>query len=558
MSFFLSVVALVLATLAFFRGSDLKNRFNNLEEAFLAFSKKTPLKQASIQGGPKPIQTQEAQAPKKASPQEPNALIEWLKQDWLMKVGAFFFLLAIGWFVRYAFINNWVGPYGRIAMGLMAGTAIFAWGAWLQKKRSLQGQVLIVTGATTLLTTVFAARTVYGFFTPESAMGIMVLVVAALSILSVVQRAFPLSMAALFGGAIAPLLADAPVPNYFILMIYIAVLALGMLGIVAFRGWRILILFSFIISNLYATASFEHLSQYQIYLFMGVLYAIFFVATTLAIWRSKKAESLDLFINALLALLTLFWVNEYIPEIWRSLVLSGVVIISALMTALCVRKGLVREAVYLYGASASVFLAAALNYELNGEALTIALTLESFSLTFLSNRWLKDRMATLITSCTLIVPLFMALSEMPFDYFDEKFYVILIVMLFFGATTWLFYTNKFSKTFTLIHAAVTNALAALILWWSLEIVIIGEDFAHSTALILFALEGIVLLSQSFQKNNPTLRIFGLSIIGLVIARLLLIDVWAMPLSGRIMTFFAVGALFVSTAFFKKNLITPKK
>jgi hypothetical protein len=38
----------------------------------------------------------------------------------------------------------------------------------------------------------------------------------------------------------------------------------------------------------------------------------------------------------------------------------------------------------------------------------------------------------------------------------------------------------------------------------------------------------------------------------VVARLLLVDVWSMELSGRVITFFVIGALLMSTAFLTKR------
>src|SRR3989338_8030459 len=79
-------------------------------------------------------------------PVKPNPLIEWLKTDWLMKLGAFLLILALGWFVRYAFVNNWIGPIGRISMGMIIGAAIMAFGHGLMPTRRTPGHVLTVTG----------------------------------------------------------------------------------------------------------------------------------------------------------------------------------------------------------------------------------------------------------------------------------------------------------------------------------------------------------------------------------------------------------------------------
>jgi hypothetical protein len=43
-------------------------------------------------------------------------------------------------------------------------------------------------------------------------------------------------------------------------------------------------------------------------------------------------------------------------------------------------------------------------------------------------------------------------------------------------------------------------------------------------------------------------IYGGVLIGVVVGRLLLVEVWDMALAGRIVTFFIIGTLLMSTAF----------
>ena len=47
--------------------------------------------------------------------------VTWIKEDWLMKLGALLLLIGFGWFATYAFLNNWIGPAGRISLGLGLG-----------------------------------------------------------------------------------------------------------------------------------------------------------------------------------------------------------------------------------------------------------------------------------------------------------------------------------------------------------------------------------------------------------------------------------------------------
>ena len=65
--------------------------------------------------------------------------INWLRTDWMLKLGGFFMLLAAGWFVTYAFMNNWIGETGRIVLGILAGSAFMTWGVLRMKKVMREG-----------------------------------------------------------------------------------------------------------------------------------------------------------------------------------------------------------------------------------------------------------------------------------------------------------------------------------------------------------------------------------------------------------------------------------
>ncbi len=43
---------------------------------------------------------------------------------WLNRVGIVALLLAVAFFLKYAFDNDWIGPAGRVAIGLLFGAAL--------------------------------------------------------------------------------------------------------------------------------------------------------------------------------------------------------------------------------------------------------------------------------------------------------------------------------------------------------------------------------------------------------------------------------------------------
>src|SRR2546427_4520701 len=48
-------------------------------------------------------------------------------QYWLNRIGIVAILVGVSYFIKLAFDNNWIGPGGRIAIGLLAGIGLLMW-----------------------------------------------------------------------------------------------------------------------------------------------------------------------------------------------------------------------------------------------------------------------------------------------------------------------------------------------------------------------------------------------------------------------------------------------
>jgi uncharacterized membrane protein len=68
---------------------------------------------------------------------------------------------------------------------------------------------------------------------------------------------------------------------------------------------------------------------------------------------------------------------------------------------------------------------------------------------------------------------------------------------------------------------------------------------------VYTVLGLILFIKGRTGDRKTTLTAGGVLLGFVVLRLLLIDVWQMELFGRVVTFAAIGVLLVSTAFIKK-------
>ena len=74
---------------------------------------------------PQPIQAAPVLRP--VSAKEQPDLEKKIGQYWLNRIGIVAMLIGVSYFLKYAFDNNWIGPGGRIAIGLLAGIGIVVW-----------------------------------------------------------------------------------------------------------------------------------------------------------------------------------------------------------------------------------------------------------------------------------------------------------------------------------------------------------------------------------------------------------------------------------------------
>lgn len=495
---------------------------------------------------------------------------QWLKTDWLMKLGALFILMAIVWFVSYAILNNWIGEVGRVAIGLTASVLIMAGGYALLKKKPIPAQVLLVLGTTGALFTVYIARNSYDIFTPFTALAIMAFIVLLIAVVSVTHDSLALAITALLGGALAPALTNAPPTNLVLLNSYVFLLDLGAFAMMAIRGWRILLPLALIATFAYSQGADlftgASISKEVAYLFMAVFYGLFFIGTFTAVLTSKKITLIDAITTLLTVLAGIFWVSEYIPEEWQSIVLAVAVVIAAIVTVIAMQLGAPKGLVYLNGASAIALLGTATAFELEGEALTIALALEITAIMAIIRYVLVDIKAIIAANALIAIPIVLS-AESFFHWktatlFNEKFFVLFVVGFSILAIALMIYSLLWCKEgeenadvlekVCGINFAVWGIFSIMLIWRSLETVINTESAAHGTALVIYTLIALAMFFVGLTKEIRGVKFAGLIILVGVIVRLCIVEVWQMSLPAKTVTFVVIGILLITTAFFQKR------
>ena len=93
-------------------------------------------------------------------------------------------MLAIGFFVKYAIDNNWVGPVGRVGIGIICGGILVAFAHQLRKTYNAFSSVLAGGGLAIFYFTITLAYQEFHLFSQPSALAILTVITIFAVILS--------------------------------------------------------------------------------------------------------------------------------------------------------------------------------------------------------------------------------------------------------------------------------------------------------------------------------------------------------------------------------------
>lgn len=502
-------------------------------------------------------------------PETNNALFDWIKQDFMVKLGSFLILLALGWFVSYAFANDWIGPVGRIVLGLALGVVFMVIGVLRMQRFPNQGGIFTLLGASTILLTTYAAREMYDMFTPVSALVIMFMAVSLVAFVSVRHNSERLAIWGLILGAFSPMLTSAPAPEVSVIFPYLLVVVAGTLWVVWLTGWTRLTFISLLITYVHSLPflSFRIENRDAAIMFSFLFVAIFFVANLVSLVR-RRTEEKHLGIHALTALGTVIflfsWIQTAADSEWRSLLYTAWALVFAVGSYVVFIATANHKAFYLYGGTAITLIGVATAVELSDHGhviIAIAYALEITMLIIGASKVAKQDWLLARLSLLFIIPALMSLESIysPLwrgSILHSHFALLIIMMFSLGAVGFLIkslHTDKSSESVREIASMwlVVSLLYATLLVWKVPHALFSGDTGTMISLIVYTMMGIQMFVTGRSENINVVKIFGIIYITTVVLRLLLVEVWNMETEGRIITFFVVGVLFVSTAFIRK-------
>lgn len=510
--------------------------------------------------------------------QDPKDTLHFLGDDWLVKVGVLLLVLSLGWFVTYAFTHDWIGPVGRVTLGMLFGLALLVAGTLRLEKSSVQGISLLAGGVASLYVSIFAGMTLYAFYAPVAGLFFMGLTTAYVAILSGVRRSRPLSVATLIFGLLAPLFVFDAV-SISVLFVYLFLLSVCIIAVDVLLGWRVTTLATLAGVFLYSLVSYGNGDIDRSFSSFGMvlLFTLLFYAANIGtIIFTRSTRGYDLGVTAFVGFAFFSWVFMTADLDFIGMIFVGAALLFALSSFAISLFFKLYEPMLLYAAVSAGFLFAATARIFDGSVLTVLLAVEIGGLTLVSFAFLREKNFQVGKILTLLLawPCLLSLENIQrligrnglvhyggaqFGGSAEHLFVLAVMTGVFGVIA--FSVNRFlaelEKDVTIFSVTRAFAIgyALTFVWFFLHVFIPGYYVASMLALILFTIAGLFLYVHGTFAQKSSFRGIGIALFVVVLVRLFLVEFWTMNSVEKIITFFVVGALFLSTAFLLQKRVS---
>jgi uncharacterized membrane protein len=174
-------------------------------------------------------------------PESTRALETRVGLTWINRIGTVTVILAAAFFFKYAVDNQWIGEAGRVVLGVLAGFAMLGFGEWTWRRgHRIYAQGITATGIAILYLSFWAAFQVYHLVPQGFAFALMVATTAMAAALAIHYGALAISVLALIGGFLTPVLLSTNVDRPWALFSYLLLLDVGAMAVARAQRWRAL------------------------------------------------------------------------------------------------------------------------------------------------------------------------------------------------------------------------------------------------------------------------------------------------------------------------------
>jgi uncharacterized membrane protein len=543
------------------------------------------------QGEPVPIPTIPPR-PVPVSPEAEADLESRIGSHWLNRIGIAAVLIGVSYFLKFAFDNNWIGPAGRVTIGLLAGIAVVIWSERFRTHGyKFFSYSLKAVGIGVMYLSLWAASHVYGLFPNGLAFVAMLAVTASTAALAIAEDAEILAAFALTGGFSTPFLLSTGENHELQLFSYLLLLDVAAVVMVARKPWRRLLALSYVGTLvLYVGWYAEFYNRRQISptaAFATLFFAIFAIAPLIAQRPEHEAAPFTgiplilAFVNAGAYFLQIYAMFEEIDKhtmAWFALGLAAVYIwLSRLASERFPDPDNAQKLHFLHLAVAIGFITIAIPIRLDGHWITIGWLVEAGVLLWLGDR-IKSSFMSGLAIAALALGVLRLLTKLD-DFtvtaviFNARLGTFAVAIAVLGGTAWygLRRADEVGRRGAAVAVVTLNALALIALslevsdyyarelaangplqggynspsWTALRSIRIVEGFTYSA---LWMAYGAMLMVVGFWRRSAFVRWQALALIAATTVKVFVYDVSQLDRGYRIVSFIVLGVMLLAISF----------
>ena len=189
----------------------------------------------------------------------PFDLENFLGQKLFPILGATSIVVAIGFFAVWAFSNGWIGPMGRIALGILVSLSLIGLGEYLKNKYPDFFCYLVAAGLAGLIVTTLLAHYVYDFISATQSLVMLALQAGVGVMLALRYNSRILANFSIAAGLLAPWFSGQLEP--MLVLPFVLVLAVAGFVLALNKKWPEIFVSLIVFSSSYIFAALEQLGR---------------------------------------------------------------------------------------------------------------------------------------------------------------------------------------------------------------------------------------------------------------------------------------------------------
>jgi uncharacterized membrane protein len=506
---------------------------------------------------------------------------------WLNRIGIIAILIGVAYFLKYAFDSGWIGPGGRVAIGLIAGIAVVVWSESFRRKGSVAfSYSLKAVGIGILYLSLWAASQYFHLVPASVAFVAMILVTASTITLALTQDAEILAVYAMIGGFSTPVLVSTGENHEIILFSYVLLLDVAILAMVAYKPWRRIVwgaMLGTAVMYIGWTAQYYDSTERTVtVLFASAFFVVFaliplLTPLTRSRWHPGMSITLTLLplVNGGAYFLALYamYDRETVTLTWFALGLAAVYLLlsSQFKRRVDGEPDVVKTVNLLHVAVAIAFITVAVPLKLDAHWITIGWLIESAVLLFVGVKS-DAHFLRVFAGCTLALGvcrlLFIDNFSSQMLVFNARFATFLVAIAVMAGIVVAgnMFASEREKPFIMMAGIALNALALIALtreandYFTRHIaetyqqrnmyeasrqLEIARDFSFSAIWILY---GAALMIVGFWKRSAFIRWQAMVLLAVTIGKVFLYDSRELQQVYRILSFIALGVMLMATSY----------